>query len=208
MPKLEIEMKRESGFKFGSHGDLKRLETWDEKQRQAAWLDRREKRLAKDRKRELKRVRRKPSLSKGLRYYRVSLGISRTQFAAEVGVTRRALYNYEAGTRPIPGDLLERIVARGDVELSDIFGLPPEPSTTSSRFDDARLAISLLAACIEEYPSVPFDTLVAYVVAQTGTWPSSIRKTEASIKRVAQWITNEIAEDELQTEIHQSTTKK
>lgn len=134
--------------------------------------------------------------------YRKSRRLSRTDFADELGIARKSLYNYETGKTPIPSDLLEKIIARGDIELSDIFGLPPEAPTRSCRFDDARLAISLLAACFEEYPAVSIDDVVSEIVLRIGHWPSSRRRTEHSVKRVARWIVDEISEREAQAELN------
>jgi transcriptional regulator with XRE-family HTH domain len=188
-------------FNFGNDGSLRRLETWDGKQRRAAWQKRYEFRLAEDRAKKLKRTRKPASLAKGITDYRKKRGLSRTDFADELGVTRRSLYNYETGATPVPGDIIEKIVTRGDVELSEIFGLPPEAPHKRCRLDDARLAISLFAACLRAYRSTPVDKVVANVVLKVGEWPLSVRRTDHSIKRVAERLMDDLAEEELVEEL-------
>lgn len=187
-------------FEFGG-SDLRRLETWDQKQREAAWQRRYEITLAEKRAKELKRIRKPASLAKGIADYRKKRGLSRTDFADELGVTRRSLYNYETGVTPVPGDIVEKIVTRGDVELSDIFGLPPEAPHKRYRLDDARLAITLFAACLKAYRSAPVDKVVAHVVLKVADWPLSVRRTDHSIKRVAQRLTDDLADEEMAEEL-------
>jgi transcriptional regulator with XRE-family HTH domain len=198
---LGTEMFNGRGFNFGNDGSLRRLETWDQKQREAAWQKRYEISLAEKRTKELKRTRKPASLAKGIADYRKKRGLSRTDFADELGVTRRSLYNYETGATPVPGDIVEKIVTRGDVELSDIFGLRPEAPHRRCRLDDARLAISLFAACLKAYRSAPVDKVVAHVVLKVVEWPLSVRRTDHSIKRVAQRLTDDLADEEAAEEL-------
>jgi transcriptional regulator with XRE-family HTH domain len=198
---LGTEMFNGRGFNFGNDGSLRRLETWDQKQREAAWQKRYEISLAEKRTKELKRTRKPASLAKGIADYRKKRGLSRTDFADELGVTRRSLYNYETGVTPVPGDIVEKIVTRGDVELSDIFGLRPEVPHRRCRLDDARLAISLFAACLKAYRSAPVDKVVAHVVLKVVEWPLSVRRTDHSIKRVAQRLTDDLADEEAAEEL-------
>jgi transcriptional regulator with XRE-family HTH domain len=181
--------------------DLRRLETWDQKQREAAWQKRYEISLAEKRTKELKRTRKPASLAKGIADYRKKRGLSRTDFADELGVTRRSLYNYETGATPVPGDIVEKIVTRGDVELSDIFGLRPEAPHRRCRLDDARLAISLFAACLKAYRSAPVDKVITHVLLKVADWPLSVRRTDHSIKRVAQRLTDDLADEEMAEEL-------
>lgn len=194
-------MSKETVFQFGSRGALRRAETWDSKQRQAGWQKRYEKKRALDRAKELKPPRKQASLAKGLTAYRKQRNLSRTAFAKELGIKRRTLYNYENGTFPVPGNIIEKIISRGDVELSDIFGLPPEAPHIFRRFDDARLALSLFAACLEEYRTGSIDQIATEVVLKTGEWPFAVRRTEHSIKRVARRIAEELGEREMAAEL-------
>lgn len=194
-------MSKGTVFKFGNRGALRRAETWGSKQRQAGWQKRYEKKRALDRAKELKPPRKQASLAKGLTAYRKQRNLSRTALAKELGIERRTLYNYETGAFPVPGNIVEKIISRGDVELSDIFGLAPEAPHIFRRFDDARLALSLFAACLEEYRTGSIDEIVTEVVLKTGEWPFSVRRTEHSIKRVAQRITEELGEREISEEL-------
>lgn len=127
--------------------------------------------------------------------------MSQSVLAEELGITRRSLYTYETGIHPVPGNIVEKIISRGDVELSDIFGLPPEVPHISCRFDDARLAISLLAACLEEYRAGPIDEIVTEVVLKTGEWPLTRRRTEHSINRVASRVISDLSDRLIQEEL-------
>lgn len=195
-------MSKGTVYRFGSRAKLRRAETWDRKQRQVGWQKRYENRRAEERAKELKRTRKPASLAKGLAAYRKKRNLSRTDFAEELGIDRRTLYNYENGFFPVPGNILEQIILRGDVELSELFGLPPEAPHIFGRFDDARLAISLFVACLEYHRAGPIDQIVAGVVLKTGEWPQSVRRTENSIRRVAQRITDEVCEREMAEELN------
>ena len=196
----ELQMSNGTVFRFGSRSKMRRAETWDGKQRQAAWKKRYEKSRALDRAKALKRTRQPASLAKGLVAYRKKRKLSRTDFANELGIDRRTLYYYENGSFPVPGNV-EKIIIRGDVELSEIFGLPPEAPHISGRFDDARLAINLFVACLEKHRAGSVDEIVAEVVLKTGGWPSSVKQTEQSIKQIAQRITDEVSEREMAEEL-------
>ena len=137
----------------------------------------------KDRIRELEPIRRSPSIAEGLVRYRKELGLSRTEFAKEFGVARRALFNYENGTRAVPGYLMERIVARGDVELSDVFGLPPEPASRRLRIADAKLVIEVFETFRARYPDAIDDDAKFFIAFETAQWPISVKRTPKSIER-------------------------
>lgn len=198
-------MSKVIGFKFGSRGALRRAETWGSKQRQAGWQKRHEKKRALDRSKQLRPTRKHASIARGLTAYRKKRNLTRTAFADELGIERRTLYNYENGTSPVPGNIIEKIISRGDSELSDIFGLPPEAAHIFRRFDDARLALSLFTACLEVYRSGSIDDIATEVVLKTGEWPYSVRRTEHSIKRVAQSIADELGEREMAQELDKET---
>lgn len=180
---------------------LRRLETWDSKRREAGWQKRYEKSRAKKRTKELKRTRKTVSLARGLKDFRKKRGLSQEQLSKELGINRRSLCNYESGLRPVPGDVLEKVVSRGDVELSDIFGLAPEAPHIEHRFDDARLAISLLAACLEEHRSGPLDEIITEVIVRTGNWPRSLKLTEHSVKRIAARLMHDMAQRQWDAEV-------
>lgn len=194
-------MSKGTVYRFGSRAKMRRAETWDRKQRQAGWQKRYEKSRALDRAKALRRTRKPASLAEGLAAYRKKRNLSRTAFASELGIDRRTLYNYENGSFPVPGNIVEQIIVRGDVELSEIFGLPPEDPHIFRKLDNARLAISLFIACLEEYRTGPIDEIVTEVVLKTAEWPPSVRRTEQSIKRVAQRITEEVSEREMAEEL-------
>lgn len=183
-------------FKFDS-SRRRRRNTWNAKHQTKALQGSYEDRLAAQRQALLAASRASPSIANGLKNYRQSLGLSQTAFAKKFGITRRTLFNYENGIRAVSGELLEHIVARGDVELSDIFGLPPEPATKTLRLDDARLALDLYAACKVEYPSAPDEDVRAYVVSETANWPVSLKRTDLAIKRVARRAMNQLSHEHM-----------
>lgn len=148
----------------------------------------------KERIKELEPIRRSPSIADGLTSYRKKTGLSRTEFAEKFGVARRALFNYENGARAVPGDLLERIVARGDVELSDVFGLPPEPATRRLRIADAKLVIEVLEAFRAMYPNAIDDDAKFFIAYRTAQWPTDAKRTPKSIERFISRIVNEMDE--------------
>lgn len=188
-------------FQFGETSEMRRSATWDGKRRQAGWQKRYEKKRSLARAKELKRTRKAASLARGLVAYRKKRKISCSAFAQELGIDRRTLYNYENGSFPVPGNIIEKIIVRGDVELSEIFGLPPESPHIFGRFDDARLAISLFVACLEEYRAGSVDEIATEVVLKTGEWPRSVKRTEHSVRRVAERITYELSEREREEEL-------
>ncbi len=157
-------------------------------------------RIASDKRtRELKTTREVPSIAEGLTNYRKKTGLPRTKFAKEFGVTRRALFNYEKGNRTVPGDLLERIVARGDVELSDILGLPPEPPTQTLRIADAKLAIDVFEAFRAKYPEVVDEDVKFFIAFEVARWPMTFKRTPKAMERVATRIMHTIDEHYRQT---------
>ena len=87
------------------------------------------------------------------------------------------------------------------MELAEIFGLPPEAPNISCRMDDARLAISLFAACLQAYRSAPVDEIVTDVVLKVGEWPQSVRRTEQSVRRVAQRLVDDLSDREMAEEL-------
>jgi transcriptional regulator with XRE-family HTH domain len=143
---------------------------------------------------ELKPIRKTPSIAVGLARYRKAIELSRTKFAEEFGITRRALFNYEKGTRAVPGDLLERVVARGDVELSDVFGLPPEPATPRLRIADAKLVIEVFEAFRAMYPDAIDDDAKFFIAYKTAQWQTGVKRTPKSIERFISRIINEMDE--------------
>ncbi|OAN82402.1 hypothetical protein A8B78_08070 [Jannaschia sp. EhC01] len=148
---------------------------------------------------ELKTTRDAPSIAKGLTSYRKMTGLPRTKFAKEFGVTRRALFNYEKGNRAVPGDLLECIVARGDVELSDILGLPPEPPTRTLRIADAKLAIDVFEAFRAKYPEVVDEDVKFFIAFEVARWPMTFKRTPKAMERVATKIMRSIGDHYRQT---------
>ncbi|MGZ2258538.1 helix-turn-helix domain-containing protein [Roseobacter sp. A03A-229] len=183
-------------FKFASTKRRRRA-TWAAKRQTRALEDSVEQKQVSNRQRALVSSRRNLSIARGLRAYRKFLGLSQADFAVQFGITRRALYNYEKGLRSVSGDLLERIVARGDIELSDVFGLSPEPATVAVRLDDARTAIDLYRACSAEYPSASHEDIRAYVASETANWPVTLKKTKKNLCNVAKRLMEELSEQHL-----------
>lgn len=176
----------------------RRRETWDSKKRSSLWSESYQSKLKAERTSLLAAQRVKPSLASGLKHYRLSLGMSRIEFAEVFGISRRALYNYESGRRAVGGDLLEKIVKRGDVELTELFGLPSEPAQLDAQLSQARLSIDLFRACLAAYERADIQDVRAFVAIEVAKWPQSVPKTELNIRRVAERVMNELAEQHRQ----------
>ncbi|MEM6340140.1 MAG: hypothetical protein AAF729_03245 [Pseudomonadota bacterium] len=54
---------------------------------------------------------------------------------------------------------------------------------------------------MEEHRAGPVDEIAAEVVLKTGEWPQSVRRTENSIRRVAQRINDEVSGHEMAEEL-------
>ncbi len=182
-----------SNYKFNMSASRRRS-TWDAKRNTNALKDSIAERIASKRRVLLKRLRSEASLSEGLKRYRQSLGLSRTNFAEEFGITRRALFNYENGLRAISGELLEKIVRRGDAELSDVFGLSVEPAPAHARLEDAKLAIDLFQACRSECPGADAEDIKALVAAETANWPMTQKRTAKAVRVVARRLSSELSD--------------
>ncbi|GFE52097.1 hypothetical protein So717_38500 [Roseobacter cerasinus] len=101
-------------FEFGG-SDLRRLETWDQKHREAAWQKRYEITLAEKRTKELKRTRKPASLAKGITDYRKIRGLSRTESPILAGDSDEAL----ADSVEQQFQLLQQSYATGNDEQFD-----------------------------------------------------------------------------------------
>lgn len=176
----------------------RRRETWDSKKRSSLWSESYQSKLKAERTSLLAAQRVKPSLASGLKHYRLSLGMSRIEFAEVFGISRRALYNYESGRRAVSGDLLEKIVKRGDVELTELFGLPSEPAQLDVQLSQARLSIDLFRACLAAYERADIQDVRSFVAIEVAKWPQSVPKTELNVRRVAERLMNELAEQHRQ----------
>ena len=63
------------------------------------------------------------SVSKGLAKCRKQMKQTQSEFANFLGISRRALVNYETGRRSVGSEVLEKILADGKIELHDAFNL-------------------------------------------------------------------------------------
>ena len=67
------------------------------------------------------------NLGLGLKKYRKSLEMTQARFGAEFGCSEKSIRDYENGKRDIPGALIVKIIARGDVPLHALFNIKPDP---------------------------------------------------------------------------------
>lgn len=133
-------------------------------------------------------------VSEGLIRCRKQQKLNQTDFANFLGISRRALVNYESGRRVVGGDVLEKILADGQIELHELFNLNPDPVPISTRLEIAELTVKLITACRDECPNVDTDkvlSLVPHVVAQ---WPKSRRTSRKNIEKAASKILDDIDE--------------
>lgn len=165
---------------FNTH---KKRRTWERKKQSQAIRDSNAAREELRRVKELKKARKTPSLARGLTAYRKATGLTRTELAEQLEINRFTLRNYEQGKRPIPGDVLEKMVAQGDFELSDLFGLPPEPASPTQRLADAKLCIDALEVCRADFPDEFDDDAKFFIASEVVRWPVSVRRTRRNIER-------------------------
>lgn len=131
-------------------------------------------------------------VSEGLVRCRKQRKLNQTDFANFLGISRRALVNYENGRRVVGGDVLEKILADGQIEMHAVFNLNPEPVPINTRLEIAELTAKLISACRDECPNVDTDkvlSLVPHVVAQ---WPKSRRTSRKNIEKAASKILDDI----------------
>ncbi len=153
---------------------------------------------------QLKNSRTRASLAQGLIKYREKRGLSKSQLAQLLGVTRRALFNYESGKRSVPGDVLERLFKEGDAELNEYFAVPPEQPPTEKRRDAALLAIDLLRYCHSIFPEADAIDLREVAAEGAAKWQTNVKTTDKNLKKMAaelvdglkdrygeQWLRNE-----------------
>lgn len=113
---------------------------------------------------------------------------SQSDFASYLGISRRALVNYESGRRAASCDLLERILADGQIDLHDVFNLKPEPVPIDSRLEIADLTAKLTAACFDKHPKVDLDRVLSLVKHHVAWWPKSRRASSKNLEKAAQEI--------------------
>ncbi len=140
---------------------------------------------AKKRKEMLLKQRSEASLANALKQYREDRNYTRTELAEMLGVTRRALFNYETGARPVPGEILETLVKKGDAELHQLFAIPYEPAPEERRVRDAQLAIDLFVECQKAFPEADVPDLRWVAAEGASTWPQNLKPTEKNINAVA-----------------------
>lgn len=133
-------------------------------------------------------------VSKGLAKCRKQMKQSQSEFASFLGISRRALVNYETGRRPTSSAVLEKILADGKVELHDVFNIEPEPVPIKTRLDIAKLTVSLIEACLEICPNAPLDRVLSHVTSDAADWPKSRRQSRANVEKVAYEIIDSITE--------------
>ena len=97
-------------------------------------------------------VRRNASLARGLANYRNLLGLKKAEFSELFEIDRRTLYNYETGISPVPGDLIEKIVKRGDCALNEIFATEQEPDfeADQKRYEAAEISLNIFLECFRQ----------------------------------------------------------
>lgn len=137
--------------------------------------------------------REKISVALGLAKCRKLRGQSQTDFANFLGISRRALVNYETGRRVASCNLLEQILADGQTDLHDVFNLKPEPIPIDTRLEIADLTARLTAACIEQYPKADLDRVLSLVKHHVAWWPKSRRGSDRNIEKAATDILEVIA---------------
>jgi len=148
------------------------------------------------RKRKLHASRKNLSFAQGLKTCRKLRDMTRSEFADAIGVTRRALYNYETGQRSVPGDLIEKIAKEGDLDLHEVFG------TTFERAPVERCRY----VSLKQHFSTAGDSVVSHIMAEdadiqreaaeaAATWPANIKITEKSISNVTRRLAEQLADD-------------
>lgn len=150
---------------------------------------------AKKRTEKLLKQRAGASLASALKQYREGRNYTRTELAEMLGITRRALFNYETGARPVPGDILETLVKKGDSELHQFFAVPYEPAPEERRVRDAQLAIDLFVACQKAFPEADLPDLRLVAAEGTSTWPSNLKLTDKNINSVARRLIERVKDD-------------
>lgn len=166
------------------------------------------------RKRKLQTSRRSLSFAKGIKTCREIRDMTRDEFAAEMGITRRALYNYETGQRSVPGDLIEKIAREGDLELHEIFGSRFENAPIKQRKSDAALAIQLYKSLKDRF-SEAGDTVHSHIEADdtdiqrvaaeaAASWPINVKITEKSVANVTKRVADELADYYVLTDLSNS----
>ncbi len=164
--------------------------------------------------RQLRANRKNLSIAQGLRKCRELRGISRDEFAQAMGITRRALYNYEAGLRSVPGELIEKIAKNGDLELHEILGTKFENPPTERRKSDATLAIRIYLNLKYEI-SEASDSQVSHISADDTdmqrlaadaavSWSNTAKVTEKSIANVTKRLAEQLADDYALTDLANS----
>ncbi len=157
------------------------------------------------RKRKLHASRKNLSFAQGLKTCRKLRDMTRSEFADAIGVTRRALYNYETGQRSVPGDLIEKIAKEGDLDLHEVFGTTFERAPVERRRSDAALAIRLYVS-LKQHFSTADDSVVSHIMAEdadiqreaaeaAAKWPANIKITEKSISNVTRRLAEQLADD-------------
>jgi|GEM_PF-4224609 len=126
------------------------------------------------------------SFAKALKNYRTSGNLTRTALAELLGITRRALFNYETGARSVPGEVLEAIVKRGDAELHQVFAVPYERPPQHQRRTDAKLAIDLFVACKGIFPEADDRDLIEAAADGAASWQPNVKPTPQNLKNVAE----------------------
>ncbi len=130
--------------------------------------------------------------------------MTRDEFAEAIGITRRALYNYETGQRSVPGDLIEKIARKGDLELHEIFGSSFENAPIEQRKSDAALAIQLYKSLKDRF-SEAGDTVHSHIeaddtdiqraaAAAAASWPVNVKITKKSVANVTKRVAEELVD--------------
>ncbi|MCV6597384.1 MAG: helix-turn-helix domain-containing protein [Mangrovicoccus sp.] len=174
-------------------------------------IERRERFL---RKQKLQTSRRSLSIARGLKTCREFRGMTRNEFAEAMGITRRALYNYETGQRSIPSDLIERVAKEGDLEFHEIFGSSFENAPVEQRKSDAALAIQLYLSLKERFSKdsqtehshiAADDADIQRVAAEAAaSWSVNAKVTEKSISNVTKRVAEDLADDYALTDLANS----
>lgn len=140
----------------------------------------------------LQKSRGEASLARGIKNYRERMELSRSEMAKGLGITRRALFNYEEGKRSFPGDLLEKILRRGDTELHEFFAVPSEPVDGERRRIEAQLAIALFRQCKEAFPQAEDADLQNLAADKAACWQENLKATPKNIGEVVARAINEL----------------
>jgi len=130
--------------------------------------------------------------------------MTRSEFADAMGVTRRALYNYETGQRSIPSDLIEEVAKEGDLEFHEIFGSSFENASFEQRRSDAALAIKLYLSLKDrfsegshtEHSHIAADDadILRIAAKAAASWSDKVKVTEKSIANVTKRVAEELAD--------------